>query len=121
MTRTLPEFTSRVQNPRLARGPAADATLASMPERQKVMVLYLASSALDSRVVAWAVYDGTGKRRHMAGDSESPPYESGLAALEGGWRLLQMSPLIPHAAGQEFETSYLKYEFLFEQLEQVDG
>lgn len=92
-----------------------------MSKRQKVMVLYLANSALDSRVVAWANYDGTGKRRHMAGDSETPPYESGLAALEDGWRLLQMSPLTPHPSGQEFATSYLKYEFVFEQLEQVDG
>lgn len=92
-----------------------------MPKRQKVMVLYLASSALDSPVIAWAVYDGTGKHRHMAGDSDTPPYKSGLAALEDGWRLLQMSPLTPHASGEEFETSYFKYEFLFERLEEIDG
>ncbi|MCZ6870291.1 MAG: hypothetical protein O7G84_12385 [Gammaproteobacteria bacterium] len=92
-----------------------------MPKRQKVMVLYLANSALDSRVVAWALYDGTGQHRHMAGDDETPPYETGLDALADGWRLLQMSPLTPEPSGEEFDTSYLKYEFVFEQLIDIDG
>ena len=29
--------------------------------RQQVLVLYLASSALDSRTVGWSTYDGTGE------------------------------------------------------------
>ena len=90
------------------------------PLRQKVMVLYLSSSALDTRVVAWAFYDGTGRETHMAGDSEKPPYETGLEALRDGWRLLQMSPLLPHYPGEEYTTSYQKYEFLFEKLEEVE-
>ena len=49
--------------------------------RQKVLVLYLANSALDSPVVGWAQYDGTGETLHMAGDRDTPPYASGLAAL----------------------------------------
>ena len=36
--------------------------------RQQVLVLYLANSALDTAVIAWAMYDGTGRRMHMAGD-----------------------------------------------------
>jgi hypothetical protein len=90
-------------------------------KRQKVLVLYLADSALDSTVIAWSQYDGTGKDEHMAGDSEHPPYSSGLAALRDGWRLIQMSQLQPHAPGAEFTTAYLKYEFLFEQWVDVDG
>ena len=89
--------------------------------RQKVMVLYLASSALDSPVVSWAVYDGSGRETHMAGDSDERPYETGVAALRDGWRLLQMSPLVPHYPGEEYTTSYQKYEFLFEQLVEIDG
>lgn len=85
------------------------------------MVLYLASSALDSRVVSWAFYDGTGRETHMAGDCDDPPYQTGLDALRDGWRLLQMSPLLPHYPGEEYTTSYQKYEFLFEKLEEVDG
>jgi len=82
-------------------------------------VLYLANSALDSEVVGWSVYDGTGSEEHMAGDAETPPYASGLAALRDGWRLIQASPLLPHASGDEFRTGYLKYEFFFERL--IDG
>jgi len=90
-------------------------------KRQKVLVLYLADSALDSHVIAWSQYDGTGKDEHMAGDSEQPPYPTGLAALRDGWRLIQMSQLQPHVPGAEFTTAYLKYEFLFEQWVDVDG
>jgi hypothetical protein len=88
--------------------------------RQKVLVLYLENSALDSKVVAWANYDGTGRTRHMSGDQSEPPYPTGLKALRDGWRLIQMSPLAAHAPGDEFRTGYLKYEFLFEKLEAVD-
>jgi len=90
--------------------------MTSTPQpRQKVLVLYLANSALDSPVVAWAFYDGTGET-HMAGDNDEPPYKTGLAALRDGWRLFQASQLLPHARGAEFDLSYLKYEFFFEQI-----
>lgn len=49
--------------------------------RQQVMVLYLANSALDSGVIAWAFYDGTGGKRHMSGDTDEVPYATGLEAL----------------------------------------
>lgn len=39
--------------------------------RQIVLVLYLRDSALDSGVMAWATYDGTGRTSHMAGDAEN--------------------------------------------------
>jgi hypothetical protein len=50
----------------------------------------------------------------MAGDSDEPPYRTGVDALRDGWRLIQASPLIATAPGAEFRTDYLKYEFLFE-------
>ena len=87
--------------------------------RQKVLVLYLANSALDSPVIGWAVYDGTGETLHMAGDADTPPYATGLAALKDGWRLIQASQLLPHPRGEEFDLAYLKYEFFFEQLVEV--
>ena len=104
--------------PPFATGPAACAMLQAM-KRQQVLVLYLRSSALDAGVVAWANYDGTGCERHMAGDASEPPYGTGLAALQDGWRLIQASPLIDHVAGNEFRTGYLKYEFFFEKLVDV--
>ena len=87
--------------------------------RQKVLVLYLKNSALDSPVLAWAEYDGTGRTLRMAGDADEPPYATGLAALKDGWRLFQASQLLPHHRGEEFDLAYLKYEFFFEQLVEV--
>lgn len=87
--------------------------------RQKVLVLYLANSALDAPVVGWSVYDGTGQTFHMAGDNDQPPYRTGLEALKDGWRLFQASQLLPHEKGAEFDLAYLKYEFFFEQIVEV--
>jgi hypothetical protein len=87
--------------------------------RQKVLVLYLKNSALDSPVLAWAEYDGTGQTLRMAGDADAPPYATGLAALKDGWRLFQASQLLPHHRGEELDLAYLKYEFFFEQLVEV--
>ena len=84
-------------------------------------MLYLQTSALDSGVVGWSEYDGTGERAPMAGDSEEPPYTTGVAALRDGWRLIQASSLAPEVPGAEFRTSYLKYEFFFEKLVDIDG
>ena len=87
----------------------------AMAQRQKVLILYLTDSSLDSRVIAWAQYDGSGEQTHMSGDSSEPLYASGLDALRDGWRLFQFAPLRPEPAGAEYTTSYLKYEFAFEQ------
>ena len=84
--------------------------------RQQVLVLYLANSALDSPVRAWAVYDGSGEHEHMSGDADEPPYTTGLEALKDGWKLIQASPLVNHVSGDEFRTGYLKYEFFFEKM-----
>ncbi|MGW2518938.1 hypothetical protein ACWC09_18385 [Streptomyces sp. NPDC001617] len=84
--------------------------------RQQVLVLYLATSALDAPVIGWARYDGTGATRPTTGDTDEPPYETGVAALEDGWRLIQAAPLIPPYPGAEHETSFLKHEFFFERL-----
>lgn len=89
--------------------------------RQRVLALWLADSALDAPVVAWSEWDGTGSERHMAGDAAEPPFRTGLEALRAGWRLIQASPLLPHFPGTETQTAYLKYEFLFEQLVDVEA
>ena len=46
--------------------------------RQKILVLYLKMPALESEVIAWATYDGTGKKLHMTGDSDAQPYPPGV-------------------------------------------
>lgn len=87
--------------------------------RQKVLTLYLSNSALDSGVVGWSMYDGTGKDSHTTGDSTEPPYDTGLDALKDGWRLIQQPVLIPPYPGEEYTTSFMKYGFLFEKLEDI--
>lgn len=89
-----------------------------MTVRQQVLVLYLSNSALDASVVAWSRYNGTDPQDSapMAGDTNDPPYTTGVDALRDGWRLIQASPLVAHAPGSEFTTAYLKYEFFFEKL-----
>lgn len=105
----------------------ADATSTAPPAerapvlRQQVLVLYLSTSALDSRVVGWSRYDGTGRTRPTTGDGDEPPYETGTAALRDGWRLIQAAQLLPPAAGQEYDVSFLKHEFFFEQLVDTDA
>lgn len=89
--------------------------------RQKVLVLYLSNSALDSNVLAWSIYDGTGKEAHTTGDGDTPPFSTGLDALKAGWRVIQFPQLIPPYPGDEYSTSFYKHEFIFEQLEAVDG
>jgi hypothetical protein len=89
--------------------------------RQQILILYLANSSLDSRVVSWARYDGTGKEPHMPGDTDQPPYTSGLHALRDGWRLIQLSQLLPPHPGQEFTVSYQRYECVFEKWRPFDA
>lgn len=88
--------------------------------RQQVLVLYLSSSALDASVVGWSVYDGSGATSPTTGDSDEPPYGTGLEALLDGWRLIQASPLQPPYPGHEYDVSFLKHEFFFEKLVSVE-
>ena len=81
-------------------------------------MLWLASPSLDSRVLGWSWFDGSaGAGPQLEGDA---PYATGLAALVDGWRMLQMSPLIPPTPGHERDTSFLKHEFVFERIVDVD-
>ena len=89
-----------------------------MIKRQKVLVLYLNMPTLEGNVISWTTFDGTGKTLHMTGDTDEPPYATGLDALLDGWRLFQASQAIPEHPGQEFRTSYLKHEFFFEKIEE---
>ncbi|MEY9871716.1 hypothetical protein ABH931_001189 [Streptacidiphilus sp. MAP12-33] len=84
--------------------------------RQQVLVLYLSDSSLDSRVLGWSLYDGTGGTSPTTGDSDVPPYPTGTGALLDGWRLFQAAQLLPPYPGHEHDVSFLKHEFFFEKL-----
>lgn len=90
--------------------------------RQQVLQLYTSNSALSSSVVAWAFHDGAagaGPQLPDSGDG-APPYATGVGALEDGWRLIQVSPLVDPVEGSERHSSYLRYEFVLERLVDVD-
>ena len=88
-------------------------------QRQQIMVLYLSNSALDSEVRGWTLYDGTGQTSPTTGDSEVPPYRTGLEAMQSGWRVIQFPQLIPPCKDMEYTTSYFKFEYVFERMVEV--
>ncbi|WP_421726053.1 hypothetical protein [Bauldia sp.] len=86
---------------------------------QKLLILYLHTSALDSRVTAWTMYDGTTKTPPVSGDEDEPPYETGLDALHDGWRVIQMSTLSPQTGELDYEPGFLAFEVVFEKIEEA--
>ena len=82
-------------------------------ERQQVLYLWLAEGALDTATIAWAFHDGSRGRGPSLPEGE-PPYETGVAALEDGWFLLQSPAPYSLEPGREHGVSYLPNEFVFE-------
>jgi hypothetical protein len=89
--------------------------------RQQLLFLCLATPNPTSPVVAWSLFDGTGRTQSMAGDSDAPPYESVLAAMQDGWRVIQVPGLAAPAPGREHETAYLRFEYVLEKLVDRNG
>ncbi|HEY4186674.1 MAG TPA: hypothetical protein VGP07_16470 [Polyangia bacterium] len=87
--------------------------------RQQLLFLCLANPNPTSAVVAWSFFDGTGRTTTMAGDADQPPYDSVLAAMKDGWRVMQVPAVVAAAPGREHETGLLRFEFVLEKL--VDG
>lgn len=91
----------------------------SVVMRQQLLFLCLATPNPTSNVVAWSFFDGTGRTTTMAGDADSPPYQSVLAAMKDGWRVIHIPQLIPAAPGQEHQTSFPRFEYVLEKLQDV--
>ena len=82
--------------------------------KQKILVLYLHNPDLNSRVVAWSLYDGTGAQPDVpekdnrygapTGSAADPPYESVVDAMRDGWRVVQF-----HAAVSRLPRHGLQY------------
>ena len=90
-----------------------------MPQRQRLMFLYLSSSCLASETCAWANYDGTGKHAYDASEDQEPPYPSVLAAMQDGWRVVQFPSEQNLTADNAGRTGPLPYEFVLEKMEDV--
>lgn len=90
-----------------------------MALRQKLLFLYANTPSLESGIGAWAIYDGTGREHHTTGDMDQPPYKSVLEAMRDGWRVIQVPQQFPAFLGMELTTSFLKFEYVLERLEEV--
>ncbi len=90
-------------------------------QRQKLLVLYTHSPDLNSKVVAWSLFDGTTTEQPSTASADEPPYESVTDAMRDGWRVIQFPQQFPAYPGMEYHTSYLKFEYILEKLGQIDG
>ena len=89
---------------------------------QQLLLLYSSDSTPEGNVVAWSIYDGTsGSEKIQSNDDGTPPYESVLAAMKDGWRVIQFPTLLPPQVGEEYSTHYLKFEFVLEKLIEEDS
>lgn len=85
--------------------------------RQQLLILHLALPDLNSKTVAWALYDGSlpaGEIQMNAGDQMEPPYESVVAAMQDGWFVIQIPPLPTYFRGSEHENGHLPFEYVLE-------
>ncbi len=85
-----------------------------MPARQQVLVLWLSHPNATSTVCAWSRFDGAGDATGKSGDQDAPPYDSALAAMRDGWRVIQSPVAVTPSIGDEFRLGFLKHEFVLE-------
>ena len=78
--------------------------------RQKLLVLYAHSPDLNSRTVAWSLFDATQERQPSTAAEDDPPYPSVVAVRRDGWRVIQFPQQFPGYPGMEYTTSSLKME-----------
>lgn len=91
-------------------------------KRQQILVLFLTGSDLRSGTAAWSFYDGAdgkAKDSKFTIREDKAPYGSVLEAMKDGWRVLQISEAKPAAPGEEYHTSFLKFETVLEKMVEV--
>lgn len=91
-------------------------TMSGSGIRQQLLFLYLSHPNPEADSIAWSFFDGTGSKKRTSGDADAPPYTSVIAAMQDGWRVMQVSQQMPPHPGMEHRTSYLPYEFILERM-----
>ncbi len=84
--------------------------------RQQLLFLWLSHPNPCADCVAWSLFDGASTTQPVTGDAEQPPYPSVLAAMQDGWRVIQVVQQEPPGLGLEQRTSYLPYWFALERM-----
>ncbi len=87
-------------------------TLLVETPRQQVLYLYSKSTNMRSPVASWALYDPTRPQQPVLPSAE-PPYESVLAAVADGWRVVQF-PIAKLYDYEGQDNDYLGFEFVLE-------
>ncbi|ULL13775.1 hypothetical protein DVH26_04535 [Paenibacillus sp. H1-7] len=91
--------------------------------RQQILILHLSDPDLESRTVAWALYDSTipkGQLQMNTGDSNEPMYSSVLDAMRDGWNVIQLPSPPIFRTGFEHELGHLPYEYVLERKVTID-
>ena len=84
-------------------------------------MIYAYSPDLNSKVGAWSKFDGTREDQPSTASQVEPPYPSVVAAMSDGWRVIQFPQQFPVYPGMEYTTSFLKFEYILEKLEESDS
>lgn len=79
---------------------------------QSILYLYSKSTNMRSGVASWAFYDATEPHEPKLPSADAP-YESVLAAVRDGWRVVQF-PVPTLYEYTELDNRYLGYEFILE-------
>jgi hypothetical protein len=82
--------------------------------RQRVLYLYSKSTNMRSPLAAWTEYDATKPQEPTLPSSEAP-YESVLAAVADGWRIVQF-PDTKLYSDQGVDNDYIGFEFILEKM-----
>jgi hypothetical protein len=85
---------------------------------QRILVLWSANPDLASPICAWSAYDPDSVQGATVGQEDEPPYPTVVAALRGGWRIIQYPIAIPAGVGLEHDTGALKHEFVLEKMQE---
>lgn len=86
--------------------------------RQRLLLLYCTGLHPQMAVVGWSHYDGTGQEIYLTADQDAPPYETVIAAMQDGWRVIQFPVPTIHYPGSEDRPSHPGF-FVLEKLEEV--
>ena len=107
-----------------ARGKLADEPLATADldrleaqlakPRQRVLYLYSKSTNMRSSLASWALYDPDQPQIPTLPSAEAP-YDSVLAALADGWRVVQF-PIAKLYDYEGQDNDYLGFEFVLEKI-----
>lgn len=83
-------------------------------EKQIILYLYSKSTNLRSPLGAWALYDPTAPDDPVL-PSQDPPYDSVLAAVRDGWKIVQF-PRPELYSFSDIENAYLNFEYILEKI-----